>query len=123
MDIPKSLIANTLDLIYLQLKLKVKGKSVRRVIQVSEIDGYDEKTGEIKTNEIFRWNPHTDKFNKTFKKSIVLNKIKERYGESDEEVKVGLEKRRKVLQMMNKENIRDNVDVAEVIRKFYVEEH
>jgi len=123
MDIPKPLIANTLDLIYLQLKLKVKGKSVRRVIQVSEIDGYDEKTGEIKTNEIFRWNPHTDKFNKTFKKSVVLNKIKERYGESDEEIKVGLEKRRKVLQMMNKENIRDNVDVAEVIRKFYVEEH
>jgi len=55
MDIPKTLIANTLDLIYLQLKLRVKDKSVRRVIQISEIAGLDQNTGEIRTHEIFKW--------------------------------------------------------------------
>ncbi len=123
MDIPKTLIANTLDLIYLQLKLRVKGKSVRRVIQISEIEGIDKETGEIKTNEIFKWDPHTDEFNKDFKRSIVLDRIKERYGETDEEIKIGLEKRKKVLESMNEKNIREHAEVAEVIRKFYMEEH
>ncbi len=39
MDIPKTLIANTLDLIYLQLKLRVIYQSIRRVIQISKITG------------------------------------------------------------------------------------
>ncbi len=60
MDVPKALIANSLDLLTLQLKIRVGNKSARRIIQVAEIDGIDEKTGNLKTNTVFKWNPTND---------------------------------------------------------------
>ena len=120
MDIPKTLIANTLDLIYLQLKLRVKDKSVRRVIQISEIAGLDERTGEIRTHEIFKWDPHTDTH--TYGgDSIVLNKIKERHGESDEQINYELSKRKLAIEWMVKNNIREHKEVSNNIREFYAD--
>ena len=120
MDIPKTLIANTLDLIYLQLKLRVKDKSVRRVIQISEIAGLDERTGEIRTHEIFKWDPHTDTH--TYGgNSIVLNKIKERHGESDEQINYELSKRKLAIEWMVKNNIREHKEVSNNIREFYAD--
>jgi flagellar protein FlaI len=120
MDIPKPLIANTLDLITLQLKLRVKDKSVRRIIQISEIAGIDEKTGDIKTHEIFKWDPNTDTHSYSGN-SIVLDKIKERYGESDEEINYELSKRKLALEWMVKNNIRDYKEVSQNIKEFYAD--
>jgi flagellar protein FlaI len=120
MDIPKPLIANTLDLITLQLKLRVKEKSVRRIIQISEITGLNEKTGEINTHEIFKWNPTTDTHSYGGN-SVVLQKIKERHGESDEQINYELSKRKLALEWMVKNNIRDHKEVSKNIREFYAD--
>ena len=120
MDIPKTLISNTLDLIYLQLKLRIKDKSVRRVIQISEIAGLDQTTGEISTHEIFKWDPKTDTH--TFAgNSILLDKIKERFGESDEQINYELSKRKLAIEWMVKNNIRDHKEVSSNIREFYAD--
>ncbi len=120
MDIPKTLIANTLDLIYLQLKLRVKDKSVRRVIQISEIAGLDQNTGEILTHEIFKWNPQTDTHSFAGN-SVVLEKIKERHGDSDEQINFELSKRKLALEWMVKNNIREHKEVSKNIREFYAD--
>jgi len=120
MDIPKTLIANTLDLIYLQLKLRVKDKSVRRVIQISEIAGLDQNTGEIRTHEIFKWDPQTDTHSYAGN-SVVLDKIKERHGESDEQINYELSKRKLALEWMVKNNIREHKEVSNNIREFYAD--
>ena len=44
MDVPKALISNSLDLITLQLKIRIGDKSARRIIQVSEINGIESNT-------------------------------------------------------------------------------
>lgn len=118
MDIPKTLIANTLDVITLQLKLRVKDKSVRRVIQISEISGLDEKKEDIKTHEIFKWNPSLD-IHQYMGNSIVLNKIKERTGETDEQIEYELKKRKIALEWLVKNNIRKHKEVTENILEFY----
>jgi flagellar protein FlaI len=120
MDIPKTLIANTLDLITLQLKLRVKDKSVRRIIQISEIEGLDEKTGEIKTHDIFKWDPITDT-HKFAGNSVLLNKIKERHGETDEQINYELSKRKLALEWMVKNDIREHKEVSQNIREFYAD--
>jgi flagellar protein FlaI len=120
MDIPKTLIANTLDLIYLQLKLRVKDKSVRRVIQISEIAGLDQNTGEIRTHEIFKWDPQTDTHSYAGN-SVVLDKIKERHGESDEQINYELSKRKLALEWMVKNNIREHREVSNNIKEFYAD--
>ncbi len=118
MDIPKTLIANTLDVITLQLKLRVKDKSVRRIIQISEIAGLDEKNDEVKTHEIFKWNPTND-VHQYAGNSIVLEKIKERTGESDEQIEYELKKRKLALDWLVKNNIRRHKEVTQNVLEFY----
>ena len=118
MDVPKALIANSLDLITLQLKIRVGNKSARRIIQVAEIDGIDDKTGLIKTNTVFRWNPATDS-HEFSGKSVVFEKIKERDGDSDEKINYELTKRRVALEWMVKNNIREHRKVSENVMEYY----
>jgi flagellar protein FlaI len=118
MDVPKALISNSLDLITLQLKIRIGDKSARRVIQVSEINGIDYKTGEIKTHEIFKWNPIEDK-HEFMGDSVVFSKIKERDGETDEKIDYELAKRRLALQWMVKNDIRDHKEVSNNIMEYY----
>ena len=118
MDVPKSLISNSLDLITLQLKIRIGDKSARRIIQVSEIDGIDHTTGEIKTHEIFKWNPREDK-HEFMGDSVVFNKIKERDGETDEKINYELTKRRLALEWMTKNDIRDHKEVSNNIMEYY----
>jgi len=120
MDIPKPLIANTLDVITLQLKIRHKNKSVRRIIQISEIAGLDEVTDKIKTHEIFKWNPNTDTHQYTGN-SIVLEKIKERTGESDKQIEDELQKRKIALEWMVKNDIRNHKEVSKNVLEFYSE--
>jgi len=118
MDVPKALIANSLDLITLQLKIRVGNKSARRIIQISEIDGIDENTGAIKTNTVFRWNPAKDTHD-FLGKSIVFEKIKERDAETDEHIDYELTKRRVALEWMVKNNIREHKKVSQCIKEYY----
>jgi archaeal flagellar protein FlaI len=118
MDVPKQLIANTLDIITLQLKIRVKDRSVRRVIQVSEIIDLDEKSDEIKTNDYFKWDPITDT-HKCNGKSVVLETIKERLGETTETINDELRKRKMALEWMVKNNIRQQKDVADNVLEYY----
>ncbi|MBS3922324.1 MAG: type II/IV secretion system ATPase subunit [Nitrosarchaeum sp.] len=118
MDVPKSLISNSLDLITLQLKIRIGEKSARRIIQVSEIDGIDERTGEIKTHEIFKWNPREDK-HEFMGNSVVFSKIKERDGDTDEKINYELTKRRLALEWMAKKDIRDHKEVSNNIMEYY----
>lgn len=118
MDVPKALIANTLDLITLQLKLRINDKSIRRIIKIAEIAGLDEKTGEIKTHDIFRWSPNEDR-HEYFGNSLVLEKIKERVGVSNEDIAYELEKRKTALEWLVQNNIRGHKEVMTNILEFY----
>lgn len=118
MDVPKALIANTLDIITLQLKMRFNDKSVRRIIQISEIAGLDDKTGEIKTHEIFKWNPNDDR-HEFSGDSIVMNKIKERTGVSDDQITYELKKRKTALEWLTENNIRGHKEVMKNILEFY----
>ena len=118
MEVPKALIANSLDLVTLQLKIRVGNKSARRIIQVSEIDGIDEKTGSLKTNTVFRWNPSKD-VHEFSGKSVVFEKIKERDGETDDKINYELTKRRVALEWMVKNNIREHRKVSDEIMAYY----
>lgn len=120
MDVPKALISNSLDLITLQLKIRVGDKSLRRIIQVSEIDGIDEATGQIKTHEIFKWNPKTDA-HEYMGNSVIFKKLKERDGDTEEKINYELTKRKLALEWMVKNNIRDHKEVSANVMDYYAD--
>lgn len=118
MDIPKVLITYTLDAIILQLKLNIQGRSVRRVLQISEIAGIDNDTGEILLNDVFNWDPVNDKH--VFSgRSVLFEKYGQRYGESTDQTMYELNKRKTAIEWMGKNNIHKHKDVTNTIMEFY----
>jgi len=120
MDVPKALIANSLDIVTLQLKLRVNEKSMRRVIQVSEISEIDERTGNFNINTVFKWDPKTDT-HRFVGNSLMFKKIMERDGESEEQINYELTKRKVALRWMLKNNIRELEEVSDNIIEFYMD--
>jgi len=118
MDVPKVLLATTLNVIYLQLKLRIKDKSVRRCTQITEIAGIDEETGDFLLNDVFKWDPVTDTY-KFSGKSILFDKIRDKFGISHEQIKYELSRRKTALEWMVENNIHEHMQVNKTIQEFY----
>lgn len=117
MNIPKSLLA-MMDSMMVMLKTEINGRPARRVFIVKEVVGFDSKRDELQTNEVYRWNPKNDSFCYSGR-SCVLERKREKFGLSEDEVENELDRRKTVLRWMVKNRIRRYTDVARVIREYY----
>ncbi len=118
MNVPKSLLGSTLDCLVMQLRIKLKDKSVRRMVHVAEIVGHETSTDQIVLNNAFKWDPVTDSY--IFSgRSRLFEKITKRYGTTPEQIRGEIEDRRIFLTWMMKKNIRDYKDLSQKIREFY----
>ncbi len=112
-DIPRIMLAS-LDIAFIQINTKVGDKRVRRCKQIVEIIDIDPATKEILTNEVFHWDPTTDRFIYSGK-SYILERVRKLYDLNKEEMMNELKRRVTVLHWMRKNNIREFKDVAKVI--------
>ena len=119
MEVPKALLITTLNAILLQLKIRMGDRSVRRVMQISEIVGYDEKTEEILVSDVFKWDAEKDK-HEFSGESIMFDKIASRLGLTKELVNHELSKRKTALEWMASSNdIQKAREVNATIMEFY----
>jgi flagellar protein FlaI len=116
-SLPPPLIGS-LDLIVFLSLVKYKGKSVRRTMEILEMIEYDPKTKTPITNQVFKWNPITDKI-EAVNKSIVLKKISDMFGISKDELMEELKRRAIILEWMKEKNIIDYRDVHKVFTMYY----
>jgi flagellar protein FlaI len=119
MNIPRTLLT-TLNAVAMQARVRVRNRTVRRLSHVAEIVGLDPVSKEVLTNDVFRWDPKRDSFTYSGR-SIILERIMERYGLSEEFVKRELERRKLVLDWMVKNKIRRFDKVGAVIREYYAD--
>jgi len=117
MNIPRTLIAGV-DIFLVMKRVEHEGKPARRVVTASEIVGLDPRSGEILTNEIFKWNSTDDTFDYTGR-SYILEKIAEKKGISVEQANEELQRRMALIDWMAKRNIRNYKDVSNMIRSYY----
>lgn len=116
-DVPIQLIASSLDMIILQLRLKNRdGKSIRRVIQVSELEGLENNT--IKYQNSFIYDPIIDRQIQTGS-SVVLRKISERFGIDKNHIDEEFHIRRYILEYLVNKNIRTINEIDKYITAFY----
>jgi flagellar protein FlaI len=118
MSLPRSLVGSSLDCIVLQLKLKIGDRSVRRVVSVNEILGFDSRTNEMVMNEVYRWDPITDRIAPTGR-SRLMDKIFQRYGIRPEEARRDLEGRKVFLEWLASKNYRSYKEVSAFVQEFY----
>jgi flagellar protein FlaI len=122
MDIPPLLIP-MMNVIVLICRTKFRDAVVRRVIDISEITGVDNKTGRAMFKEMFEWDPRDDSFVakvKSVAESHVFKKIVDLRHVPIESILEELNKRELVLRWMARRGIKSYDDVAEVIRRYYL---
>ncbi|MDG6919899.1 MAG: Flp pilus assembly complex ATPase component TadA [Nitrososphaerota archaeon] len=118
MSLPRSLVGTSLDCVVLQLKLRIGDRSVRRVVSVNEILGYDGRTNEMVMNEVYRWDPVADRLYGTGRSRLV-DKINQRYGLRPEEIRRDLESRKVFLEWLAAKNYRSYKEVSGYVQEFY----
>jgi flagellar protein FlaI len=111
-------LVESLDIIIVMTHAKEKGKSARRIKEVVEIVGVDPKTGEVKENVVFRWNPATDEYEKV-NKSIKVEKFALAKGEKVEDAFNEIEKRAEIINWIYQKGIEKYEQVTELINLYY----
>lgn len=118
MNLPRSIVGTSLDCIVLQLKLRIGDRSVRRIVSINEILGYDNRTNEMVMNEIYRWDPVADRLMPSGRSRLV-EKINQRYGLRPEEIRRDLESRKVFLEWLASKNYRSYREVSQYVQEFY----
>jgi flagellar protein FlaI len=116
--LPATLI-EALDIVIFIVKMKYGQTYVRRVKSIYEVTGFDRKDNIPTVNEVYRWNSLTDEFDKV-NPSTVLEKINKQYGVPREKLKVEIQNRIRVIEWMIENKIEDYIDVAKIIKLYYV---
>jgi flagellar protein FlaI len=117
MNTPKPLVAMT-NVIMVMARTEIDGRPARRVDTTAEVLGFDEKSGNIATEEVFHWNAKFDRFSFSNHSSLLEKQMRKL--EIDEaEVKRDLSRRQTVLDWMVYNRIRRYTEVATVIREYY----
>jgi flagellar protein FlaI len=115
-EIPRIML-QALDTVCIQVITRVKNKRARRCKQIIEIIDIDPTTKEILTNEVFRWEPIEDTFIYSGK-SYVLESIRAEKDLSREQMTAEISNRAKLLDWMNKNNVRDFREVATLLAQY-----
>ena len=114
-----NMMLQALDLISIQELTYNKGTRVRRNRSIVEITGIDQRTGNIRVNEVFRWDPIADKFEQVGDSQIV-REIMQNRGWSAIELNGELENRIRILEYMVENGIRDYRRIARIVQKYFV---
>jgi phosphoenolpyruvate synthase/pyruvate phosphate dikinase len=87
---------------------------LREIVEIVNVDS----EGVALTNTPFKWNATEDRF--YFKKgSKLFQKIKERYGETDQELTQEFRRRSELLYKMYQQKIFKFTEVQEIINEYY----
>jgi flagellar protein FlaI len=119
MNIPPTLIM-TLDIIAMQMRVRVADHSTRRMTHLAELVRIDPLSKEILINDVFKWEPKTDTFSYSGR-SYALEKIVERHGVTMDSIRKEIDRRKTILDWLVKSGIRRYIDVSAVIRDYYAD--
>jgi flagellar protein FlaI len=117
-ELSPSLI-ESLDALIVMVNAKEKGKSARRVKEIVEIQSVDSHTGKAHTIKTFGWIPSTDGFKENTSESEVLRRISFERGISYQGVIKELERRKKILEWMQKHDIMQYDDFYGLVNLYY----
>jgi flagellar protein FlaI len=122
-NIPKTFMDN-LDVVLIQMAVERKGKRIRRVLSVDEIEGFNKEVDGIMSRKAFEWNAvdDTQMFKANRNSFILEQRIAKIAGYEDPmQVYEEYDRRKHILQRMLEEKIFDYYEVVQFIWTFYRE--
>jgi len=120
-NVPKTFMDN-LDVVMIQMAVERKGKRLRRVLSIDEIEGYNRVADGIMSRKAYEWDAVDDTFQfKANRNSFILeNRIAEMAGLQDPaQIYDEYDRRKHILARMVEEKIFDYYEVVQFIWTFY----
>jgi flagellar protein FlaI len=122
-NIPKTFMDN-LDVVLIQMAVENKGKKLRRVLSIDEIEGYNKEVDGIMSRKAFEWEPVEDThlFKANRNSYILEQRIAPIAGfENPMQIYDLYDQRKKILERMVEEEIFDYYEVVQFIWTYYRE--
>jgi flagellar protein FlaI len=117
-NVPRPMVTS-LDVLCVQVLARSQGERVRRGKTLAEIEGIDQRTGELDYSNTYNWNATEDEFSES--NSEMLEEIREERGWSQSDLLRELQNRRRFLRYLQKENITDYRRFTAMVNKYYVD--
>jgi len=115
-NVPRAMI-QSLDVLCVQTLTHVGGERVRRNRVIAEIEGIDQRTGDLDYSTAFEWNPGNDDFEQ--RDSVVLDEIRDERGWSRGELLRELRNRKRVLRYLTERDVTDYRQFTAVVNEYY----
>ncbi len=112
-------LLEALDIVIVMTNASEKGKSARRVKEIDEIQSVDLRTGGVHTVKTFSWVPSQDKYSENTGGSEVLRRISFDKGIPYPKLMEEIDKRKRVLEWMQRHNMVQFGDVCKIINLYY----
>lgn len=106
-----------LGVISIQIQTYVNETRVRRTNTIVEITGLDARSGSLRINEFYRWDPLQDIF-KRAGDSYVLNEIMKARGWKPDKLFIEFKNRERILAYLTAKQIRDYVSVSLIVHMY-----
>lgn len=117
MNVPQMMLSG-LNLIIVQNRLHDRNRgTIRRVTEISEVSGVLE--GKTQTHKIFEWDAKSDKLQETGVPSKYLTLVSGLSGKSVQSIEKEIQARAEFLESLVDKNLRDKVQVAENLQKYF----
>ncbi len=112
-------LVDTLDLVIIMTHAREKGESARRVKEIDEIQSVDAETGKAREVRYYYWLADKDDFGKFAGDSWFLQELSRIKGQNINELKKEIEKRKAILDWMQKKKITYFKDVVSMFSEYY----
>ncbi|GAD52986.1 type II secretion system protein [Halarchaeum acidiphilum MH1-52-1] len=117
-NVPRAMI-QSLDILCVQTLTYVGDERVRRNRVIAEIEGIDQRTGDLDYSTAFEWEPSGDRF--VQQDSAVLDEIRDDRGWSRSELLRELRNRKRVLRSLVERDVTDYREFTSLINEYYAD--
>jgi flagellar protein FlaI len=117
-NVPRPMV-QSLDVLAVQVLTRSQGQRVRRAKSLAEIEGIDQRTGELDYSETYSWTASEDEF--TQSNSDLLAEIRDELGWSQSELLTELKNRRRFLLYLKDKGVNDYRRFTAMVNKYYAD--
>jgi flagellar protein FlaI len=117
-NVPRPMVSS-LDVLCVQVLTRSGDERVRRARTIAEIEGIDQRTGELDYSNAFSWEAQDDVFSES--SSEVLEEIREDRGWTRSELLRELDRRRQFLAHLQDEGVTDYRRFTALVNKYYAD--
>ncbi|MEA3201626.1 MAG: archaeal flagellar protein FlaI [Thermoplasmata archaeon] len=118
-NVPRVMLTS-LDFFVTQGQVNKDGHPARRMLSLTEINGIDPQTRNLRINELFKWDAAKDE-QTTIAQSQVFERARSKGGWTRARMDEEFASRRRVLERLVSRNERHYHDVAKAVRQFYTD--